>query len=107
MTMYRTLICAATVLMLVNTTGCKSNNEQASAPATEQPVVVQPAGQQPASPQAATITGKVTETMDAAGYTYVNVETETGSVWAAIPETKVEVGQEVALAGGMEMQNFA
>ena len=107
MTMYRTLICAATVLMLVNTTGCKSNNEQASAPETQQAVVAQPDEQQAAPPQSApTIAGKVTETMDAAGYTYVNVETENGSVWAAIPETKVEVGQEVDLAGGMEMANF-
>lgn len=110
MTMYRTLICAAVTLMLVNTTGCKSNNEQASAPATQQPVVVQPQGQQAApaqlTPERVAITGKVTETMDASGYTYVNVETDTGSVWAAMPESKVEVGQEISLAGGMEMQNF-
>ncbi len=109
MTMYRTLICAATVLMLVNTAGCKSNNEQASAPATVKPAVVQPDAQPSASPQVAprvAIAGKVTETMDAAGYTYVNVETGNGPVWAAIPETKVEVGQEVSLAGGMEMANF-
>jgi hypothetical protein len=108
--MYRTLICAAAVLMLVNTMGCKENNGQVSAPATEQPVVVQPEKQQPASPQAvperAAITGKVTETMDAAGYTYVNLETENGPVWAAMPESKVEVGQELSLAGGMEMVNF-
>ncbi|MFZ5798427.1 MAG: DNA-binding protein, partial [Thermodesulfobacteriota bacterium] len=49
---------------------------------------------------------KVVETMDAAGYTYVNVETATGSVWAAIPESTVEVGKEITLAGGMEMKNF-
>lgn len=110
MTTYRTLICAAAVLMLVNTTGCKENNGQVSAPATEQPVVVQPEKQQPASPQVVpdrtAITGKVTETMDAAGYTYVNLETENGPVWAAMPESKVEVGQELSLAGGMEMLNF-
>jgi hypothetical protein len=98
------------VLLLVHTTGCKENNGQVSAPATEQPVVVQPEKQQPASPQAvperAAITGKVTETMDAAGYTYVNIETENGPVWAAMPESKVEVGQELSLAGGMEMVNF-
>jgi hypothetical protein len=44
--------------------------------------------------------------MDASGYTYVNIETEAGPIWVAIPETKVEVGQEVALAGGMPMTNF-
>ena len=46
MTTYRTLFCAAAVLLLVNATGCKSNNEQASEPATQQPVVVQADGQQ-------------------------------------------------------------
>ena len=54
----------------------------------------------------AQISGKVLETMNAAGYTYVNVETPTGPVWAALPESKVEVGQDVVLAGGMEMKNF-
>lgn len=111
MTMYRTLFCAAAVLMLVNTTGCKSNNEQTGAPATKPAVVVQPDEQQAAPAQAvperaAAITGKVTETMDASGYTYVNVETENGPVWAAMPETKVEVGQDISLAGGMPMVNF-
>ncbi len=110
MTVNRTLICAAALLLLVNTTGCKSNNEQAGAPATQKPVVVQPQDQQAAPPQLApervAITGKVTETMNASGYTYVNVETDNGSVWAAMPETTIEVGQDIALAGGMEMQNF-
>lgn len=109
MTKYRTLICAAAVLMLVNIAGCKSNNEQASAPATQQPVVVPSEGQQafqPAAPQMPAIQGKILETMDASGYTYVNVETATGPVWAAMPQSKVEVGEEIALAGGMEMQNF-
>ena len=110
MKMYRALICAAAVLMLVNTTGCKSNNEQGSGPETKQPVVVQPQAQQAESsqiaPEQTAITGKVLETMNASGYTYVNVETEGGPVWAAMPESKVEVGQEIALAGGMEMKNF-
>ena len=107
MTTYRTLFCAAAVLLLVNTTGCKSNNEQASEPATQQPVVVQADGQQDqVAPTQMAITGKVTETMDASGYTYVNVETASGAIWAAIPQTTVEVGQDVTLAGGMAMQNF-
>ncbi len=45
--------------------------------------------------------------MDAAGYTYVNVEATDGTQqWVAMPETKVEVGQDISLAGGMAMQNF-
>jgi hypothetical protein len=123
MTNFRTLILAAALLLLVGGAGCKSNNEKAGAPGVDQkPVTVQPeaapaapgapapapAESAPAAPapQVSQISGKVVETMNAAGYTYVNVETPTGPIWAALPETKVEVGQEVVLAGGMEMKNF-
>ena len=110
---YRSLIAAAAMLVLISVAGCKSN-EQASAPeADKAPVTIEggtptmpPPAQAPMPPPTVGIEGKITETMDAAGYTYVNVETATGNQWVAIPETKVEVGQEVALASGMEMQNF-
>jgi hypothetical protein len=110
---FRALILASALLLLGAGVGCKGNNEQASAPAVDkQPATVQsapapgtPAPVEPAA-QAPQIAGKVLETMNAAGYTYVNVETATGTVWAALPESKVEVGQEVVLAGGTEMKNF-
>jgi len=108
---FRSLSIAATLLLLIGGAGCKSNNEQASAPATEkQPVTVQttpaPAPtQQPAADRVA-IQGKVLETIDAASYTYVNVETEAGQQWVAIPATKLEAGQDVSFAGGMEMKDL-
>ncbi|GAB4346058.1 MAG: hypothetical protein Kow0089_23260 [Desulfobulbaceae bacterium] len=108
MNSFRTVVLAAAAVMLVYAAGCKSNNEQASAPATQPVQVQQQAQSAPVAPalEKPAIKGKILETMDASGYTYVNVETETGPVWAAMPQTKVEVGQEIALAGGMEMQNF-
>jgi len=110
---YRTLISTAVLLMLVAGAGCKSN-EQASAPEAEKaPVTIessvapsQQPDQAPAAQAGKAIEGKITETMDAAGYTYVNVETADGQQWVAMPETKVEVGQDITLASGMEMQNF-
>ena len=113
MTRYRTLILAAVLLMLVAGAGCKSN-EQASAPEAEkEPVTIESSAapsqqpdQAPAVQVGKAIEGKITETMDAAGYTYVNVETADGQQWVAMPETKVEVGQDITLASGMEMQNF-
>lgn len=50
--------------------------------------------------------GKVIETMDAGGYTYVHIDTGTEKVWAAGPITPVEVGQEVMVGKGMPMTNF-
>ena len=52
------------------------------------------------------IKGKVLETMNAAGYTYINLETSQGKIWVAVPQAKVEVGKEVTAMPGMVMANF-
>ncbi|WP_457574069.1 DNA-binding protein [Desulfolithobacter sp.] len=52
------------------------------------------------------IKGKVLETMNAAGYTYINLETPQGKIWIAVPEAKVEVGKEITAMPGMVMANF-
>ena len=52
------------------------------------------------------IKGKVLETMDAAGYTYIRVDVPEGKVWVAIPQSKIEVGQEVLANPGMVMKDF-
>lgn len=55
---------------------------------------------------AASIKGKVLETMGAADYTYVRVQTASGEVWAAGPHTEVKVGDTVTLPAGVEMKSF-
>ncbi len=50
--------------------------------------------------------GKVAETMNSGGYTYILLQTKTKMSWVAIAETKVDLGQEVVLAPGMEMVDF-
>jgi hypothetical protein len=57
-------------------------------------------------PVPATLTGKVIETMDSGGYTYVKVESEDGAFWAACSPTEVAVGDEVTVSTGMPMENF-
>lgn len=52
------------------------------------------------------IEGKVLETMDAGGYTYVRVATPDGEVWAAGPRVSVKVGDTAAFGGGMPMVDF-
>lgn len=46
-------------------------------------------------------TGAVVETMDSAGYTYVKIDTGSGEVWAAGPQTVVEVGDIVSVSGSI------
>lgn len=52
------------------------------------------------------ISGKVVETMDSGGYTYVKLEKDGKSMWVAVPVTALKVGQEVAVQPGMQMNNF-
>lgn len=52
------------------------------------------------------LSGKVVETMNAGGYTYVCLEKNGKKTWAAAPEMKVSVGQELSLMPGQEMGNF-
>lgn len=52
------------------------------------------------------ISGKVVETMNSGGYTYVCLEKDGEKTWVAVPETKVTVGQEMAFDAGSPMANF-
>jgi hypothetical protein len=51
-------------------------------------------------------TGKVVETMDAATYTYVLVDTGKQKVWAAAPKFDVKAGNVVTVANAMQMTNY-
>ena len=52
------------------------------------------------------IRGTVLETMDAAGYTYVLLDTGEGQRWVATQQTPVAVGDIVQTIQGMAMQQF-
>jgi hypothetical protein len=52
------------------------------------------------------LSGKVVETMNAGGYTYVRLEKKGKKTWVAIPEMKVSVGRQLSLQPGQEMVNF-
>jgi hypothetical protein len=51
------------------------------------------------------VSGKVVETMNAAGYTYVHVDTGGEKLWFAAPGFKVAVGDEVVVPAGAEMRD--
>lgn len=73
----------------------------------EAPKVEAPAAQtQAPAAKAASITGTVLETMNAAGYTYVQVDDGQKKVWAAAPEFSVAVGDNVIVPDGMPMNNY-
>lgn len=68
----------------------------------------------PAKPHAMTaddsagpdLSGKVVETMNASGYTYVLLEKKGKKTWVAVTEMKVTVGKEMAFLPGSPMSQF-
>jgi hypothetical protein len=61
----------------------------------------------PAPPPApAGWSGTVLETMDSGGYTYVQFDTGSETLWAAAPKFEVSVGDVVNIPPGMAMDNY-
>ncbi len=94
---HSTMVFAVCVLFLISASGCK---KEASAPGSH----AQPGAHMGQGDDS--LSGKVAETMNSGGYTYVSLEKNGKKTWVAIPETKVTVGQEVSCQPGMEMKNF-
>lgn len=86
--------CLALAALSAAVTGCAGFGQAAKA---------KPAAKVPAD----ILTGKVLETLDSGGYTYINLEKDGKSSWVAAPSMKVSVGQEVQLLPGAEMTNFS
>ena len=52
------------------------------------------------------LSGKVAETMNSGGYTYILLNKGREKTWVAVPEMQVSEGEEVVLKPGIEMVNF-
>lgn len=60
-----------------------------------------------ASQPAELLSGKVLQTMDSGGYTYVYIQKKDGEkVWVAVSVTPVTVGSQLSFKGSMEMRDF-
>ena len=80
---------------------------QAAAPAqTAAPTPATTPAATPTTAKAEGITGKVLETMDAAGYTYVQVDNGTKKIWAAAPKFTAAVGDTVVVPAGIVMHDY-
>jgi len=113
----RTMIAAG--FLVTGMVACKSKIQEstqqpapqpqtsAPAPVTSAPAVPASATSAPAS-QAPTkyFSGKVLETMNAGGYTYVHVDNGTEKIWAAAPQFEAKVGEKVTVPEGMPMKDY-
>jgi len=59
-----------------------------------------------ASQEAPPLSGKVIETMDSGGYTYVCLEKDAKKIWVAVPQMKVVKGKNMSFEPGIEMVDF-
>ena len=99
--MKKSLLLLLTGLVAISlAAGCK---EKAPGTAAQPAPAPQAAPQQAAGPGKS---GKVLETMNSGGYTYVQVDTGSEQLWAAAPEFQVKVGDAVIVPEGMPMANY-
>src|SRR5210317_572555 len=97
-----TLFCIA-AFSLTLLAGCSEDTPAPTKEAAKPSAQTAPAAAPEAAPGK---TGKVTETMDAAGYTYVQVDTGAEQFWAAAPQFAVQVGDDVVVPEGMPMPDY-
>lgn len=99
---------AAVIVISLAAAACGSSAPQPSArndaPPAQKAPAVQPAAM--AEAQGLAVSGRVLETMDSGGYTYMKLKTADGEVWAAVGQAAVKVGQDVTVSGAGWMQAF-
>jgi hypothetical protein len=92
-------------VLMIAVAGCGDKNETAeSTPAPSAEATPAQAPVKTADP--AIWRGKVLETIDSGGYTYVHLDTGEEKIWAAGPSAEVTVGQEIIMDKGMAMPQF-
>ncbi len=91
----------AALLLIAPANGAFAAEKKSADPAPPQNL------QEMNAPQAMpSLSGKVVETMDAGGYTYVNIENGGKKLWVAVTQMKVKVGQSMSFQPGSTMTNF-
>ncbi|MHB8872936.1 MAG: nucleotide-binding protein [Myxococcaceae bacterium] len=82
----------------------KNQDSHATSPAA--PAAPALAAPGPSNAPAGAVKGKVLESIDAASYSYLRLQTAEGEAWAAVPKTDTKVGAEVTIANPMAMNGF-
>jgi len=94
----------ASLLLLLAFAGCQSNGDTDSTASATVSAARDAAA--PAAEAAGTFTGEVIETMNAGGYTYVQVDTGSETIWAAGPQQSMATGTRVEISKAMPMRGF-
>jgi len=99
--MKKKILLSVSMIAILSTSAFAVNAPAPSTPAA--PAKATATASKPAEP----LSGKVLQTMNSGGYSYVNLQKTNGDkLWVAIPETTVKTGDKLTFKGGMEMRNF-
>lgn len=98
--------CLISLALIVGLVAC-GNDLSETNPATQADGQSQIAVQTLSDSQLAAFSGNVVETQDVSPYTYVRLDDGAGhQIWAAVPQTQLEIGEKIALENGTVMTNF-
>ena len=88
--------------------GCKdkTKQEKSTPPVTTLTIAMIKENYKAVEAQDAVLKASITEFKDVTNYTYLNLKDSTGRIWAAIPKTSVETGDEIELANIIVMKDF-
>lgn len=95
---------ALVVLAVVTLAAACGGKQEATRSAAAATPTATPAAVSPAP--AGGLTGKVVETFNGGGYTYLRIATDSGDRWAAVRETKVATGDTVTVDAELTMEKF-
>lgn len=98
------LLCGLVIVAL----NCKgeTKDEKSTPPVTALTIAMIKENYKAVDAQGAVLKASITEFKDVTNYTYLNLKDSTGQIWAAIPKTSVETGDEIELANIMVMKDF-
>lgn len=94
------IVMAMSIVGAVSIQAAPVKEKSAAAPAKKSSTAAEPAG-------SGNLNGKVVETMDAGGYTYVCLEKKGKRTWLAVPQMKVAMGSTMSFQPGSVMPNFS
>jgi len=106
MNLNKIIVCFTGLAIISGLIACGNGSSKTEAKTPADQIGKTPS-QAPDALQLAEGSRKVVQTLDASRYTYIRLVDGAGNeTWAAVPQTKLEIGEQIELEGGIVMRNF-
>lgn len=106
MNLKKIIVCCTGLAIISGLIAC-GNGTSKTEPKTPTDKISKTPSQAPDALQLAAGSGTVVQTLDTSRYTYILLDDGADNEsWAAVPKTKLEIGEQIELEGGIVMRNF-